>query len=795
MAARAAAWRMADIVGEQVGGLVGWHVRLERKASPSTRVLVLTEGLLSRRILSDPELDGVGLVIFDEFHERSVHADFGLALALDVQRALRPDLRILVMSATLDADAIARHLAPDGSAATVIQAHGRMFPVETEFEPFAQEPNPARKTALGVRRALARHDGSVLAFLPGEGEIRSCAEALSAPGALPSDADLRPLYAALPRREQDLALAPPPAGRRKVVLATSIAESSLTIEGVSCVVDSGLARISRFSPDSGMSHLETIRISRDRADQRAGRAGRLCPGWCLRLWDEAADRRLARAAPPEILVADLAPFVLACADWGSSAPDSVPWPTPPPAATWRGAIALLRSLDALDSDGRITPHGRDLARFGAHPRLAQMMLAALDATPESTEEACLLAAALSEGLPASARPSSNAEHLVRDLQEGDGAVPPAARSRIRELARAWFAQLTRSRNKHVSVRDNDAFPHPTPSGLHQTSGVRSTGELLAMAYPDRLARRRRTASDEGRYLTIGGRGAKLPPGDPLARAEWIVVADIDEADADGAIRLAAPIDATAVMRLFGSRIVTESVVEWNDRAGRVDAVEREKLGAVVVRERPARDPDLDAVSRCLCLGLRSRGIAALGWTDASLALRARMSFLRRALPDEDWPDVSDEALSASLETWLGPRLVGCKTAAEASHADLCGALRDLAGQSRAREIDILAPERMEVATGSRVRIDYEGDVPAASVRLQECFGMTATPRVARGRVAVRMELLSPAQRPVQITDDLARFWREGYPLVRKELRGRYPRHFWPEDGASAIATRRCAPRR
>jgi len=363
MAARAAAWRMSDLAGDALGGLVGYHVRLERRSSRETRVLVLTEGLLSRRILSDPELSDAGLVIFDEFHERSLHADFGLALALDVQRSLRPDLRVLVMSATLDAGAIARHL----GGAPVVRAEGRMFPVETTFLAFPQEPRIGAKTALGVRRALSEHEGSVLAFLPGEGEIRACAEILSAPHALPPDVDLRPLYAALPRAEQDAALRPSPPGRRKVVLATSIAESSLTIEGVSSVVDSGWARISRFSPDTGMSHLETVRITRDRADQRRGRAGRLGPGFCYRLWDEGEDRRLAPTAPPEILVADLAPAALACADWGSSAPDAVPWPTPPPVATWRGALALLRDLRALDAEGRIAPHGRALARLGAVP--------------------------------------------------------------------------------------------------------------------------------------------------------------------------------------------------------------------------------------------------------------------------------------------------------------------------------------------------------------------------------------------------------------------------------------------
>ena len=802
MAARAAAWRMSDLAGDALGGLVGYHVRLERRSSRETRVLVLTEGLLSRRILSDPELSDAGLVIFDEFHERSLHADFGLALALDVQRSLRPDLRVLVMSATLDASAIARHL----GGAPVVRAEGRMFPVETTFLAFPQEPRIGAKTALGVRRALSEHEGSVLAFLPGEGEIRACAEVLSAPHALPPDVDLRPLYAALPRAEQDVALRPSPPGRRKVVLATSIAESSLTIEGVSSVVDSGWARISRFSPDTGMSHLETVRITRDRADQRRGRAGRLGPGFCYRLWDEGEDRRLAPTAPPEILVADLAPAALACADWGSAAPDAVPWPTPPPVATWRGALALLRDLRALDAESRIAPHGRDLARLGAHPRLAHMMLAAAAAAASAEaragspcgaalREACLLAAALSENLPASARPSSNAEHLVRDLVEGDGAVPPAARARIKELAKAWERQIlsevesVKCKGKSSGSSDFTLYPFN-----FQHNERTSTGCLLAFAYPDRLARRRRTARDEGRYLTVGGRGAKLAPGDGLARHEWIVIADIDDADADGAVRLAAPIDAADVERLFGDRTAAERVLEWNARAERVDAVERDKLGAIPLRERPLRDPDPEAVLACLCRGIRAAGLERLGWTDGARALQARAAFARRHAPDEGIPDLSDEALAAELEDWLGPRLYGMQTLAQAAGADLHDALLARLGPAAARRLDALAPTHLVVATGSRIRIDYAGDEPTASVRLQECFGMSSTPRIAGGRVPVRLQLLSPAQRPVQVTSDLASFWREGYPLVRKELRGRYPRHVWPEDPATAQATRRAKPR-
>ena len=775
MAARAAAWRMSDLAGSALGGLVGYHIRLERKASRETRVEVLTEGLLSRRILSDAELDGVGLVIFDEFHERSLHADFGLALALDVRRGLRPDLRILVMSATLDADAVARHLGGAGAPpAPVVRAEGRMFPVETAWLDLGHEPSVAARAAAGVRRALAERPGSVLAFLPGEGEIRTAARLLaeSRPSA---SVELHPLFAALPRAEQDAALRPAPPGRRKVVLATSIAESSLTIDGIESVVDCGRARVSRFSPDTGMSHLETVAITRDRADQRRGRAGRLGPGFCLRLWSESEDRRLAPAAPPEILQADLASVALAAADWGCADPAALPWPTPPPRATWNQALSLLRALGALDAGDRITPRGRDMARLGAHPRLAHMMLAAADAGPDALREACLLAAALSENLPASARPSSNAEHLVGDLERGDGPVPPAARARIRELAKAWERQLSP--------------PRPAAG-----ASAPSTGCLLSFAYPDRLARRRALARDEGRYRLRGGRGAKLGPGDGLAAHEWLVVADIDDADADGAIRLAAPIAAADVARLFGGETTAEEVLAWNERLERVDAVERTLLGAIVWKERPLKDPDPEAVLACLCRGVRAAGLERLGWSDGARALQARALFARRALPEENVPDLSDGALAADLETWLGPRLYGLSTLAQAAALDLVPALEERLGAAAARLAE-WAPTHLAVASGSRIRIDYAGAEPTASVRLQECFGMLDTPRVARGRVPVRLQLLSPAMRPVQITSDLASFWREGYPEVRKELRGRYPRHEWPDDPVRAAATRRAKPRK
>lgn len=775
MAARAAAWRMAELLGEQPGETVGYQVRMERCATSKTRILVLTEGLLTRRLLDDPELADVGAILFDEFHERSLQADFGLALALDVRRALRPDLRLLIMSATLHIPDVSRFL---GEGTPIVEASGRLYPVETIFLPLRTRfPRLAEQVAAGIRRACAEHDGSILAFLPGEGEIRACAEILSAPHSLPDGVDLRPLYAALPRARQDEALRPCADGRRKVVLATSIAESSLTIEGISCVVDSGFARVSRFSPATGMSHLETIRISRDRADQRTGRAGRLGNGFCYRLWSEEEDRRLSPVAQPEILSADLADLVLACADWGDSSGKSLPWPTMPPQMAWNQATELLRLLGALDESGSVTPHGHALLRFGMHPRLSHTILSASAQGDGSLHTACLLAAALSEGAGAGLRGSTNAEVLLLELEEGGRDIPPAVRARVRELARLWEQTAARIRTP-VAHRENRRC---------------GAGELLAYAYPDRIARRRGLARDQGRYQLFGGRGAKLPPNDGLAQSEWIVVAEIEDSDADGTVRLAAGISAESVLRLYGDSFTKKEVLMWNPRLLRVDVVERECLGAITVRERPLKDPDFEQVLSCLCQGIRTEGIRRLQWSRGACELQARALFLRKWLPEEEIQDLTDEALAADLENWLGSYLYGCTTLAQAAEIDLLPALTARLGAVYPH-FDEWAPTHLTVPSGSRIRIDYSSEQPSASVRIQETFGMRETPRVARGKVPVLLQLLSPAQRPVQITSDLASFWREGYQAVRKELRGRYPRHEWPEDPTFAQATRRAKPR-
>ncbi len=756
MAARAAAWRMADLLGEVAGGRVGFRVRLERRESARTKLLVLTEGLLTRRMLHDPELSDTGLVIFDEFHERSLHADLALALCRDVQRSLRPDLRLLIMSATLDGDELARQL----GGAVVLRAQGRQFPVETRFTPRpSHEPVPLQGVRASLN-ALSGQSGSVLTFLPGEGEIRHAERLLAAAADLPPDTDVHLLYGALPKTAQDAALRPAPAGRRKLVLATAIAESSLTIDGVSAVVDTGWMRVSRFSPLTGMQRLETLRVTRDRADQRRGRAGRLGPGVCYRLWDAAADTRLSAAAPPEILTADLAATVLAVADWGTSVPDALPWLTPPSEARWGQAVGLLQSLDALDQDGRITPHGRRMVQLPMHPRLAHMILRA--AAGGAAETACLIAAILSERLTPSGpadRRTADLERLLNAVRDrGGGGIAPPRRDRVRALAREWLRAI----------------------GARPDAQATDAGACLAWAYPDRVARRRGTRGD-CRYLLAGGRGGTLRPDDPLANHEWLVVAEIDDVAADALIRLAAALDSETVETQFAERIARRARLDWDRRRRTVLAVETECLGAITLRERPLSDIEPEALCRCLCKGIRLEGLERLGWTPAARQLQGRLELLRRMLPEQDWPDVSDNALTAALDHWLSPHLLGMRTFDQAAGIDLRAALSGWIGPQRRRDLDRLAPTHLNLPGGSRARLDYTvGELPVLAVRIQEAFGLRDTPRIAGGRAPVLIHLLSPARRPVQITTDLAGFWRTGYAQARKELRGRYPRHAWPE---------------
>lgn len=755
LAARAAARRMAAMLGEEVGETVGYRVHLDSRVGPKTRIEVVTEGVLTRRLLGDPELEEVGAVLFDEFHERSLNGDLGLALALESQAALRADLRLLVMSATIDAAAVARQL----GAAPVIESRGRAHPVKTRHLGDTSLAEIEAAVAAAIRRALADEAGSVLAFLPGEREIRRVADRLGNLGAATS---VHPLYGALPAREQDEAIRPAAAGRRKVVLATSIAETSLTIEGVRVVVDAGLARVSRFDPRTGMSRLETVRTSRASADQRRGRAGRTEPGVCYRLWSEAAERALMPALPAEILVADLAPLALDLAVWGTLDPSSLAWLDPPPPAAMAKARALLTDLGALDPEGRITRHGRRMAELPLHPRLAHMVLAG--AAQGSGGRACEVAALLSERdvLTAGARDPD----LRRRLEVLNGAADPHAhRGRVAEARQAaadWRRRLRLARG----------------------DAALSVGALVALAYPGRVAQQRGAA---GQYRLANGRGATLAPEDPLAREDFLAVADLDDTGRDARIFLAAPLDRAEIETLFADRIETTEDVGWDERAEAVVASRRVRLGALVLDEARHETASAEARSAAMLAGIRAMGLDALPWMPGLRSFQARNRFLHRI--DPAWPDFSDEALLAELESWLAPFLGSASRRSHLGRIDLAAALEARLDWQQRKTLETLAPTHLQVPSGSRIALDYGSDPPVLAVKLQEMFGQLDTPTVG-GRVAVVVHLLSPAGRPLQVTQDLGNFWRSGYAAVRSELRGRYPKHPWPEDPLTAPPTRR-----
>ncbi|MFL5605906.1 MAG: ATP-dependent helicase HrpB [Gemmatimonadaceae bacterium] len=774
LAARAAARRMASALGEQVGATVGFRVRGETRVGARTRIEVVTEGVLTRLLHADAALEGVGLLIFDEFHERSLQADLGLALALQTQELLRPDLRILVMSATLDGAGVSSLL----GGAPVVTSQGRRYPVDVRYMVRRNDQRIEGAVAAAVRTALARDEGSVLAFLPGAGEIRRTLDLLD-PASLPADVAVHPLYGDLPPDVQDAAIAPARVGRRKVVLATSIAETSLTIDGVRIVVDGGLARVPRFSPRNGMTRLETVRVSRASAEQRCGRAGRTAPGVCYRLWAAEEHAGLLERSSPEILEADLASLALDLAFAGVSDPRTLRWLDLPPIAALAQARELLGQLDALDAEGRITPHGRAMAAFGLHPRLAHMLLTARALGHGAT---AALVAALLEERDVLQRDGSHREADLRvrvALVAGDGrlehqTVDRDAVRRVREQARVWRTQLGVPAGEPV---DED-----------------TTGWLLALAYPDRIAQRRGGTGE--RFLLRNGTGATLDDSGALTGSPYLTIADVDGRLPHSRIYLAAPLDRSDVERLFASQVVRENVVEWDPTAGSVSARRRERLGAIVLKDAPARATELndDDVARTLLSAIASGNGVSLRWSDSARQLRERLVFLHQL--DPAWPDVRESALAASMQDWLLPRLSGLRRRSEVEQLDLGGVLLDSLTWQQRRALDQLAPTHVVVPTGSRIPVDY-GDpaAPVLAVRLQEMFGLAETPRIANGAVPLTLHLLSPARRPVQVTRDLGGFWRTSYFDVRKELRGRYPKHEWPEDPIHAAPTRRAKPRR
>ncbi len=788
LAARAAADRMARLLGEAgAGGTVGYRVRGDTRVGRGTRIEVVTEGVLTRMLQSDPALEGVGAVLFDEFHERSVHADLGLALTLHARAVLRPGLRVGVMSATLDAAPVAGLL--DG--APVVAGEGRTHPVVTRWRPRPVEGWIEPPVAAAVRRALEEEEGDVLVFLPGAGEIRRTARRLA--GGLPDHVTVHPLFGALSRGDQDRAIAPSPEGRRKVVLATSIAETSLTIEGVRVVVDSGLMRVPRFDPGTGMTRLETVRVTRDAADQRRGRAGRTAPGVCYRLWTKHQDRGLVPHRRPEILDADLAPLALELAVWGA-APDELRWLDPPPDAAYRQALELLRELDAVD-EGGATDHGRALSGLGVHPRLGHMLVRARELG--RLETACDLAALLAdrdilrgEGRAPDADLRLRVEALRR-LRDGRGAP---ARVRGQTVHRGGLRRVAReSERLRSSTATLDAGP---PGGEDGTRDREVEGDiagvLTALAYPDRVGRRR--DGERGRFLLRSGRGARFAEPQALEGEDWLVAAEVEGRGAEARIFRAAPLTLEAIEALFGDQVEEVEEVAWDPTAGRVLARRRRLLGALTLMEAPLRTPDPAELARALLDGIREAGLRVLPWSKETEQLRQRLEFLGRLDP-EAWPDCSGATLEDSLEEWLLPFLPGMRRLEDLRRIDLAAALMERVGWERRADVERLAPTHLEVPSGSRIRIDYgDPEAPALAVRLQEVFGLTETPTVAGGRVALTMKLLSPAHRPVQVTRDLASFWRDAYFEVRKDMRGRYPKHYWPENPLEARATRRTRPR-
>lgn len=770
LAARAAAARMASELGESIGERVGYRIRGEVRVGRRTRIEVVTEGILTRMLHDDLALDGVGLVIFDEFHERSLVADTGLALVLGGSRVLREELAVLVMSATLDGAAVSGLL----GGAPVIRSEGRVHPVTTRCAPPKTGVALAPHVAAVIRDAMTESPGSLLAFLPGAAEIRRV-EGLLRERPLAADVDVRPLIGAMSPTAQDAAIAPAPAGRRKVVLATNVAETSLTIDGIRIVVDSGMERVPRFSPRTGMTRLETVRITRASADQRRGRAGRTAPGICVRCWSAGEDAGLVPSARPEITSADLAPLVLDLAIAGFADPGELPWLDPPPSGAVAEGRRLLSQLGALDEKGLVTPHGGAMARLGAHPRLAHMLLIAGTRGPATQARAALLAALIEE----------------RDVIRGDGAAPPAdlrlrldmlerrADERVREGGAVDRAGMARVRESAARWSQRIGAPRPDPATADEA------GDLLALAYPDRVARRR---ADGGRYLLRNGRGVSLPSGDALASEEWLVVLAVDDSGRDGRIQLAAPLDPTAVASLLASDGTEADEVEWDDAARRVVARRITRLGAIEVTSRELARPAAEVLRPALLAAVRRVGVDVLPWQDGARRIRDRIAFVHAH--DNSWPSVDAGALADRLEEWLGPEVEGMHRWDDLATIDFGNALLGLLSWSQRAALDQLAPDRLEVPTGSRITVDY-GDpaAPILAVRLQECFGMITTPRVMADTVPVVMHLLSPGYRPVQVTTDLASFWQSGYAEVRREMRGRYPRHHWPEDALTATAVR------
>lgn len=768
LATRAAARYMASLLKEQVGGTVGYRVRLDSRVGTKTRIEVITEGILTRMLQSDPMLSDVGLIIFDEFHERSLQADLGLALALESQSVLRNDLRILVMSATLEAQPVAALL----NQAPVLVSEGRQFPVETCYLERSLQGSLEDAVVQAILTTLARHAGDVLVFLPGAGEIRRVERKLAGIAA-GTDVRIAPLYGNLSPALQDLAIEPSPAGQRKVVLATSIAETSLTVEGVQIVIDSGRMRIPRFSPRTGMTRLETVSVSRAAADQRRGRAGRLGPGVCYRLWTVQEDLRLEEQSIPEIKAADLVSLVLELAVWGVRQPADLKWLDLPPEAAVQQAKELLLQMEAITRDGQITGHGKQIAEMGFHPRLAHMIVQAL---PQGLGRlACEVAVLLNE----------------RDVFQGDGSRDADLRLRVDALRQGGQVGTRRiDGGLYQRLRAELQYLQGSLSlGADKKMDSGDCGLLLALAYPDRIAQRR----SDGRFLLRNGRGAVLPSIQALSAESYLVAAELDDKGIESQILLAAPVSIDCLRLHFSSQLEERTQVFWDPNAQAVRGRKREYLGELLLQETPVV-PGRDECLEALLAGIALTGLDMLPWTKTAKQWLWRIRFMHDIEP-ERWPDTSEEYLTATLTQWLGPYVYGMSSSAELQRLNMTAVLESLLTWQERQQLDKDAPTHITVPSGQNIAVNYSNpEAPTLAVRLQELFGLVETPCIGGGKVPLTLQLLSPAQRPVQVTRDLHSFWQTTYFEVRRELMGRYPKHYWPENPLTAQATHRAKPK-
>ncbi len=755
LAARAAAGRMASLLGEAVGETVGYRMRLDSRVSVRTRIEVVTEGVFARMLLDDPELPDVSAVLFDEFHERSLDADVGLALALDVQQALRDDLKLIVMSATLDVERVAGLL----GGAPVIESQGRSFPVDVRY----QERPPTERVEDAVTRAISeahrQETGSILAFLPGQAEITRTAERLD--GRFGASTVVTPLFGNLSQTEQDAAIRPAPAGTRKIVLATSIAETSITIDGVRIVIDSGLQRLPAFEASTGITRLETVRVSRASADQRAGRAGRTEPGIAIRLWHQGQTAALPAFTPPQILSSDLSGLVLDLAHWGVTDPQGLAFLDPPPATTWQEAKMLLTQLGALDANGALTARGKQIRQLALPPRLAAMAVSA--AEEGQAYEACLLAVLLTEqGLGGN---GVDLEDRLRRFKSERGDRAEASRSLARRMAKGLRAG-------------------------RETNDPVQPGMLLMHAFPDRIALQR---GGRGRFVMANGRGAELPETERLAGASMLVIADLTGRAGGQRILAAAEISRADVEAHMPQAIIREDQTFFDRPSRQVRARRVTRLGAIVFEETPLPRPRGEQSARALAEGLRQLGLAVLPFSKEAAQLRDRIGFLYRTIGDP-WPDMSDESLLARLEDWFVPLQGETRGIDDISAASLSEGLQSLVPHAVARDLARLAPTHFEAPTGQRHPIRYDGDEPVLSIRVQELFGLKSHPSIGGGRLPLLLELISPGHKPMQTTRDLPGFWAGSWKDVRADMRGRYPKHPWPEDPANAAPTTRAKPR-